>query len=204
MFFYSKIVAWNLLTALIVCLLFVSYIYIECSHNSIAGVHGNKLVLPYCSRGCVCDSDIRFTPVCPDKSSHTFFSPCHAGCATEQIVNGQRIFGNCSCGIEPDMTLINDGVTTASEGACGYENCQKIWIIFQVLTAFGAVCVGSRLVGKILISIRSVLLQDTAIALALELTFVGLLAYIPGKFAYEYIAGSSRIYLLFDEQFLFV
>lgn len=87
------------------------------------------------------------------------------------------------------MTLINDHVSTASEGACGYESCQKIWVIFQILAAFGAVCVGSRLVGKILISIRSVLLQDTAIALALELTFVGLLAYIPGKFAYEYVAG---------------
>lgn len=87
------------------------------------------------------------------------------------------------------MTLINEYVSTASEGACGYESCQKIWIIFQILTAFGAVCVGSRLVGKILISIRSVLLQDTAIALALELTFVGLIAYIPGQFVYKYIAG---------------
>lgn len=77
----------------------------------------------------------------------------------------------------------------ASEGACGYESCQKMWIIFQVLTAFGAVCVGSRLVGKLLISIRSVLPQDTAMSLALELSFVGLIAYVPGKFAYKYIAG---------------
>lgn len=91
-----------------------------------------------------------------------------------------------------DETLINDGVIVATEGACGFENCQKMWIIFQALVAFGAICIGSRLVGKILISIRSVLTQDTAIALALELTFVGLIAYIPGKLAYEYIAGAWR------------
>ncbi|XP_031618934.1 solute carrier organic anion transporter family member 74D isoform X2 [Contarinia nasturtii] len=189
-----KIVAWNLITALIVCLLFVGFIFIECSHNAIAGAYGKRLVLPYCSRSCVCDSDIRFTPVCPENSEKTFFSPCHAGCVTEQEVNGQRVFGNCSCGTDPDVNLINEGVTVATEGACGYENCQKMWIIFQILVVFGTVCIGSRFVGKILITIRSVLSQDTAIALALELTFVGLMAYIPGKLAYEYIADITCQY----------
>lgn len=193
-YFHRKIVAWNFVTALIVCLLFVGFIFIECSHNSIAGAFGNNLRLSYCSKDCVCHPDLRFTPVCPQNSTKTFFSPCHAGCSSDQIVNGQRTFGDCSCGSNSDETLINDGVTFATEGACGFENCQKMWIIFQVLVAFGVVCIGSRLVGKILISIRSVLSQDTAIALALELTFVGLLAYIPGKMAYEYIAGECARY----------
>lgn len=148
---------------------------------------------PYCSRSCVCDSDLRFTPVCPLNSTKTFFSPCHAGCSSDEVINGQRTFGDCSCGLNADETLINDGITVATEGACGFENCQKMWIIFQVLVAFGAICIGSRLVGKILISIRSVLTQDTAIALTLELTFVGLIAYIPGKLAYEYIAGEWHV-----------
>lgn len=195
-FFNRKVVTWNLITALIVCLLFVGFIFIECSHNTIASAYGSKLSTPYCSRSCVCDSDLRFTPVCPDQSQQTYFSPCHAGCISDQIVNGQRIFGNCSCGIDPGLTLVNDGLSIATEGACGYEDCQKMWIIFQILVAFGAVCIGSRLVGKILISIRSVLSQDTSIALALELTFVGLVAYIPGKIAYEYIAGNNEVYLM--------
>lgn len=109
------------------------------------------------------------------------------------MVNGQRTFGDCTCGENPDEILINGGLVSATEGACGYENCQRMWIIFQVLCGFGAVCIGSRFVGKILISMRSVLSQDKAVALALELTFVGLLAYIPGKFAYEYIAGMRVI-----------
>lgn len=178
-----------MITALIVCLLFVGFIFIECSHNGIAGAYGNKVSLPYCSRGCSCDPDIRFTPVCPNQSSQTYFSPCHAGCQFEMTVNGERKFGGCTCGIDPAMSLINEGVLMVTEGACGYENCQKMWLIFQVLVVFGTVCIGSRLVGKILITIRSVLHQDTSIALALELTFVGLIAYIPGQFAYAYIAG---------------
>lgn len=177
------------MTALIVCLLFVGFIFIGCAHNRFAAAYGDKLTMPYCSRGCICDSDLRFTPVCPQNSTKTFFSPCHAGCSSDKVINGQRIFGDCTCGENPDEILINDGLASATEGACGYENCQKMWIIFQVLCGFGAVCIGSRFVGKLLISVRSVLSQDKAIALALELTFVGLLAYIPGKFAYEFIAG---------------
>lgn len=182
-----------MITALIVCLLFISFIFIECSHNGIAGAYGNKLSMPYCSRSCVCDPDIRFTPVCPNKSTQTYFSPCHAGCMYEIQTNGERTFGACTCGVDPDMMMINKGVSTVTEGACGYENCQKMWIIFQILLAFGMVCIGSRLVGKMLITVRSVLQQDTAIALALELSLGGLIAYVPGFFAYKYIAGESQM-----------
>lgn len=183
-----KIIIWNLITALVVCLLFVGFLFIECTHNSIAGAYSKKLPEPYCSRQCVCDPDIRFIPVCPEGGVQTFYSPCHAGCSFMRTVsNGKRVFGNCTCGIDSEISVDS---TLATEGACGYENCQYHWILFQVLSAFGAVCIGSRIIGKILISIRSVLRQDTAIALALEISVVGLVAYVPGKFAYEYIAGN--------------
>lgn len=187
-YFRRKIVIWNVITALIVCLLFVAFIFIECSHNGIAGAYGNKLSMPYCSRSCKCP-DVRFTPVCPNHSTQTYFSPCHAGCIFELLTNGERKFGGCTCGSDSDISIMDSGVSIVTEGACGYENCQKMWVIFQVLIAFAMVCIGSRLVGKILISIRSVLHQDTSIALALELSFVGLIAYIPGFIAYKYIAG---------------
>lgn len=180
---------WNVITALIVCLSFVIFIFIQCKHNALAGSYGKKLSTPFCARSCVCDPDIRFTPVCPENSVQTYFSPCHAGCTSDRIINGQRVFGDCSCGVDTERLLYNTYAVDATEGACGYDNCQKMWIIFHVLCGFTAICYGSRLVGKILISLRSVLKQDTAIALALQLNFVGLLAYIPGKIAYQYIAG---------------
>lgn len=174
----------------------MAFIFIECKHNSIAGAYGNKLFTPFCSRSCVCDPDIRFTPVCPENGVQTFYSPCHAGCTADRIANGQRVFTNCSCGIDSELALINDGVSFATEGACGYIDCQKLWIIFQFLFGFATVCMGSRLVGKILISIRSVLNQDKAIALGLELMVVGIITYIPGKLGYDFIAGNWFFFLL--------
>lgn len=62
----------------------------------------------------------------------------------------------------------------------------------MVLTIFGASILGSGLVGNLLISIRCVLLQDKSLALALELTFLGLIVYIPGKIGYQIIAGKLK------------
>lgn len=177
---------------MIVGLLFVVYIFLQCTHNSIAGAHRNRLAKPYCSRACSCDPDIRFTPVCPQNGVQTFYSPCYAGCTTDRVVNGQRIFGNCTCGVNVEWGLTKDNVVIATEGACDYADCQKMWIIFQILFGFAIVCMGTRLIGKILISIRSVLYQDKAIALAFELTVCGLVAYIPGKIVYDFIAGELK------------
>lgn len=185
-----KLVIWNFITAVVICLIFVSYIFIECKHNFVAGTYGKRLTTPFCSRSCLCDADIRFTPVCPENGVQTFFSPCHAGCKSESgQLNGQRIYSDCSCGIDTERILSGENLSRATEGACGYDNCQKLWIIFHVLTGFAVVCYGSRLVGKIILSLRSVLPQDKAIALGVQLTLVGLLAYLPGKIAYDYIAS---------------
>lgn len=182
--------AWNIITAFIICCLFVSYVFIECKNSHIAGAYNGKLTKPYCSRSCLCDDDIRFTPVCPENSVLTYYSPCHAGCSTDYIINGQRVFGNCSCGVDSELAAFD---IHATDGACGYVDCQKFWIIFQALTVFGAAVLATRIVGKILISIRCVLRQDKALALALELTLLGLIVYIPGKIAYEFIAGEFTI-----------
>lgn len=77
----------------------------------------------------------------------------------------------------------------ATEGACGYSECQKFWISFQALSIVAACLIASTLVGKIIISIRAVLPQDKSLAIAIELLFVGLIVYIPGKMAYRFIAG---------------
>lgn len=173
---------------MIVCLLFISYIFISCTNSYIAGDYNGKMTTPFCSRSCLCDDDIRFSPVCPENSVQTYYSPCHAGCSDDYIFNGQRIYGNCSCGIDTEIEV---SFVHATDGACGYVDCQKYWIIFQALTVFGAAVVATRLVGKIVISIRCVLRQDKAMALAIELTVAGLVVYIPGKIIYELIAGEK-------------
>lgn len=77
----------------------------------------------------------------------------------------------------------------ATEGACGMDDCQPFWISHQVLSIIAASLLGSTLIGKLIISLRAVLPQDKSAALAIELLFIGLIVYIPGKMGYRFIAG---------------
>lgn len=167
---------------------------------------------PFCSKQCICDQTVRFTPVCPIDSVQTYYSPCHAGCSTETILNGQRvsrssgnietngplievdlfflqIFSNCSCGVDTALVLNDESLVYATEGACGFVDCQQLWIIFQAMTVFGAALLGSGLIGNLLITIRCVLPQDKSLALSMELFLGGLIVYVPGKIVYQVIAG---------------
>lgn len=84
--------------------------------------------------------------------------------------------------------MTSDGIAT--DGACGFVDCQTLWIMFQVLTIFGASFLATGAIANILITIRSVLPQDKALSLGMELTFVGLFVYIPGHIGYQAIAGT--------------
>lgn len=89
------------------------------------------------------------------------------------------------------MLVLNDeSAVHATEGACGFDDCQKIWIIFQALTVFGAALLGSGLIGNLIITIRCVLPQDKSLALSMELFLSGLIVYVPGKIGYQIIAGN--------------
>lgn len=58
-----------------------------------------------------------------------------------------------------------------------------------MLNAIAAALLGSGLIGNLLITIRSVLPQDKSLALSLELTAIGLIAFIPGKFLYNFVSS---------------
>ena len=109
-----------------------------------------------------------------------------AGCGAEIFLNNVRVFGNCSCGIDVQLEMED---LIATEGACGMDDCQPYWISYQVLSVIAAAILGSTLIGKIIISLRSVLPQDKSSAIAMEIMFVSLFVFIPGKFGYRFIAG---------------
>jgi hypothetical protein len=158
---------------------------------------------------------VPFTPVCPENSVHTYFSPCHgelneifviflnficsklkAGCGAEIFINNVRVFGNCSCGIDTELPMED---VIATEGGCGIENCQKFWISYQVLSVLASGLLASTFIGKLIITLRSVLPQDKASAIAIELSLVGLIVYIPGKLGYRFIASKKYFIHLFDK-----
>lgn len=69
------------------------------------------------------------------------------------------------------------------------EDCQKFWIAYQALSVVAAALLGSTLIGKLIITLRSVLPQDKSSALGIELAIIALIVYIPGKLGYRFIAG---------------
>ncbi|XP_055597339.1 solute carrier organic anion transporter family member 1C1 [Uranotaenia lowii] len=181
-----KLAAWNVFVGLVAVGLFIAFIFISCDNEQIAGARKSRLTKTYCAHDCVCPDNVPFSPVCPEEGIFTYFSPCHAGCQNRTEINNVIIYENCSCGAATDLFL-KEGVR-ATEGACGMADCQKYWIIFQVLTVVVSGLLASAIVGKFIISVRAVLPQDKSLALAMELTLVGLVAYLPGTAAYQMIA----------------
>lgn len=97
------------------------------------------------------------------------------------------MFGNCSCGIDIEVPVEE---SIATEGACGMSDCKPYYIAFQGLVIMVAALIASTLVGKLIIAIRAVLPQDKALSISIELLFVGLIVYIPGKIGYAFLAGN--------------
>jgi hypothetical protein len=118
-----------------------------------------------------------------------------SGCGAEISINDIRMFGNCSCGVDIEMPL-EDSIAT--EGACGMSSCQPYYIAFQGLVIVAAALIASTLVGKLIIAIRAVLPQDKSLAISVELFLVGIIAYVPGKFLYAFIANQACQYLATD------
>lgn len=126
----------------------------------------------------------------------TYYSPCHAGCGEEIFINDVRMFANCSCGVDTQIPMVD---LIATDGACGMGNCQPYLIFYQALSIFASAFLGSTLIGKLIITIRSVLPQDKASAIALELSLISLIVYIPGKIGYREIADQTCQYSAPDQ-----
>lgn len=163
-----------------------AFIFLSCENERIAGAYRGRLTKPFCASNCICPENVPFSPVCPQDSVFTFFSPCHAGCQNRTEINDVTVYTHCSCGVDTELVLIEGGIAT--EGSCGMNDCQTYWIIFQVLSVVVSALLSSALIGKLIISIRAVLPQDKALALSVEMTLVGLVAYLPGTAAYQTIA----------------
>lgn len=177
-------------------ILFIASIFIKCDNSTIAGSYKGKILKPFCAHSCFCSEHVPFMPVCPEGGTQTYFSPCFAGCGSEIILNNVRVFGNCSCGVDTQLPMED---MMATVGACGMEDCQPFWIVYQVLSVIAAAFLGSTLIGKLIITLRSVLPQDKASALALELTLVSLVIYFPGKIGYRVIANQTCQYFAPDK-----
>lgn len=80
---------WNLSILLLVIMLFIPHAFFTCS-ESIQSEY-NRYLTYYCNSDCDCDSRVDFSPVCTEIGRKTYFSPCHAGCTTVQVINNLKV-----------------------------------------------------------------------------------------------------------------
>lgn len=185
----GRLTAWHTVLALLVAIFMFSRIATNCPSLHIeGGRQGSLQLVQTCNRQCACTDSTRFSPVCSQEGSVLFYSPCHAGCTKVQYIDDIQTFSNCSCVWKK---LGNDSLHQAKGGPCSNTKCGFSWIVDQCVTVLTAALVGTRLVGNAILTFRSVQPKDKSLAVGLELTLVGLIAYIPGKLLYQLMADLS-------------
>uniref|UniRef100_A0A0A1X4L1 Solute carrier organic anion transporter family member 1A1 n=2 Tax=Zeugodacus cucurbitae TaxID=28588 RepID=A0A0A1X4L1_ZEUCU len=173
--------------------IFIANIFIKCDVGHIAGVTNGKVLQPFCSRQCtgICKANT-FQPVCPENSTVTYFSACYAGCTRTNSINSVELYEGCTC--TSNYNAEPQGNLRATEGACSFLNCQRMLVGFQVLSLGAAAVLGASTIGKVIITLRSVLPQDKALALATQLTLFGIFAYIPVYIGYNMVTRYTCVY----------
>ncbi|XP_072401917.1 solute carrier organic anion transporter family member 1C1-like isoform X2 [Diabrotica undecimpunctata] len=165
-----NLVIWNTIAFALVILIFCSTAFFNCTHG-IKNEHKHSITIPFCSTNCACPTGEPFQPVCVDGS--TYFSPCVAGC--KNFTAATNVYHDCSCG------------SIVTEGSCDEDRCKFILALSQVNNIVSNAIMASTLIVNVLIILRSVAKQDKATALGLELTFLGLVPYIPVKIIYHFV-----------------
>ncbi|KAJ9590582.1 hypothetical protein L9F63_016351, partial [Diploptera punctata] len=188
----GRITALHTFIALSVAIFMFSRTFTNCPSLQIQGQNkGRFQLLQTCNRQCSCPASTVFSPVCSQEGSLLFYSACHAGCADVQHVDDIKKFAFSSA---DESYLGNSTINKAKGGPCNNPDCNSSWVLNQCFTVLTAAMVGMRLVGNIIITFRSVQPGDKSLAVGLELTLVGLLAYIPGRLLYQLMADTSCMY----------
>ncbi|XP_069675281.1 solute carrier organic anion transporter family member 74D-like isoform X2 [Periplaneta americana] len=194
----GRLTSWHAFIAISAAIFMFSRIFTDCPSLHIEGENRGSLnLLQTCNRACDCTDSTLFAPVCSEEGSILYYSPCHAGCVNVKKVDDFKFYSNCTC---VQTKLGNKTLNSAKSGPCNNPDCNISWILNQCFTVFTAAMVGTRLVGNVILIFRSVQPKDKSIAVGLELTLVGLIAYVPAKLLYELMADSSCMYRGISDQ----
>ncbi|CAG9855220.1 unnamed protein product [Phyllotreta striolata] len=166
------LVIWNITAFLLVMIIFASSMFWNCT-KGIYNEHKHAITIPFCSSKCNCPHAEPFQPVCVD--GKTFFSPCLAGCKNYSVAT--QVYHDCSCG------------AIVTKGSCDQDNCKFVLAFAQVNNIIINGLVASTIVVNFLITFRSVSVKYKATAIGLELTFLGIIPFIPIKLIYHFVAN---------------
>ncbi|KAK0179105.1 hypothetical protein PV327_007927 [Microctonus hyperodae] len=181
------IVSHNIIICMIAVLIMITLAFLSCKKPPIVGTNRNGSIslLRYCNKNCRCSEDANFSPICDNKNLYTFYTPCHAGCTNVDDTGDVKKFSGCNC-IE-EITGLH-GNNEAIQGPCGSITCQYGWIVFEISTIITYSLIASGAVGSLIIGLRSIYIQDKALAIGLWITVTSIFVYIIGKMIYWQIS----------------
>ncbi|XP_034947894.1 solute carrier organic anion transporter family member 2A1 isoform X2 [Chelonus insularis] len=170
------LVIYNIIVGIIAASIIFSLAFNDCKKPPIewSNSRGSISLLKYCNRNCRCLNDANFRPICNIKSSSVFYTPCHAGCTSIDDSGDIRKYLGCSC-IENNEAI---------EGPCESSICQIGWIVFEISTIIVYTLIASGAVSCAIIGLRSVYIQDKALAIGLWIVLTSFFTYLPGKMLY--------------------
>ncbi|XP_025195903.1 solute carrier organic anion transporter family member 2A1-like [Melanaphis sacchari] len=179
----TLLAAWNIGIICVVTILVFTSMFLRCSkiqvHNQIT--HKSDLN-EYCNKDCNCPDNIPFEPVCSTTSHIVYYSPCHAGCRTQDLYSRQE-YVKCAC-VHTDY---------ASKRACYDHNCHQMNIGYQSISVLILSLLGTCIVGTIILLLRSVEPDDRTTALGFAVTFICLMGHVPGKILYIFVGHLTCI-----------
>ncbi|KAI4477176.1 hypothetical protein M0804_012997 [Polistes exclamans] len=183
------IAGYSFIATVLATVIIFALVFTYCDSPSVVGLNkGSIHLLQYCNKDCRCSKDADFRPICDTRGTHTFYTPCHAGCTSVEYIDNIKIYGDCSCIKEIAENL------DAKEGPCGSSSCQIGWLVFEFGTLLAYAFIASTFVGDLLINLRSVYRQDKASSIGFWMMWVALFVNVPGKILYQTIANITCIY----------
>lgn len=202
---------------------------LSCSEQPLVGYNPvlNRVDLTSnCNRECGC-MNLKYSPVCHQRSDQTFYSACHAGCTKSfKSANSQPEYGNCSCPFA--MTtgerfnnenfkneLTDNGPSAHTWTKFQYKtdrdnfsqdtlksgpcpaDCGYNFVAFLAVTSVMHFITSSGKIGNILINYRAVSVEDKTFSQGLSLLMLSLFAFIPGPILFGHIIDTTCI--IWDE-----
>lgn len=180
--------AWNVIVEALDAIVHLCYGFLTCSVEDLHGeMNPDKSwnLTADCNTDCHCGPNVKYSPICAVDGSNSFFSACHAGCTSVEMINGTKMYGNCSC-IGPE------GMGWAVDGSCAVD-CTTNFTIFLALQCIMRFCVASGRAGNTIIQFRCVADDDKSLSIGFTEALLCALAFIPGPILYGMLLDSACI-----------
>ncbi|XP_013383827.1 solute carrier organic anion transporter family member 4C1, partial [Lingula anatina] len=182
------------MTACVMAALLAASFWISCETPSVFGVdipYPNSTTVQVnnitaeCNAGCGCTTS-SFEPIC--LNGQEYFTPCHAGCLSSALVNGSKVYTDCSC-IAEELGSNVSAAASITTGRCTAE-CWTLYlflpialvlILFTFMSATPATSVTLRCIPD----------GQRAFGLGLQWVFIRFLGTVPGPILFGAIIDGT-------------